>query len=255
MNKINVVMLVGNGQSSNFMFNALKNDFNIQAVFMDDAVSKKVLLKRRIKNLGLLKVLGQILFILFSKWLGITSANKINSLQKELSLDGFSIPSSLIKFHGNLNSEVAIEQLKTLAPDIVVVNGTRILSEKLLNAVHVKFLNTHVGITPKYRGVHGGYWAMASKDKEHCGVTVHIVDKGIDTGGILYQDIIEVDEEDNFFTYPIKQLYKAIPLMKKAINDCNCNKIDIKQQNIESKLWYHPTIVDYIYNRLFKGVK
>ena len=41
----------------------------------------------------------------------------------------------------------------------------------------------HAGITPQYRGVHGGYWAVVNNDPEHCGVTIHFVDKGIDTGG------------------------------------------------------------------------
>ena len=53
----------------------------------------------------------------------------------------------------------------------------------LLEAVPAVFLNTLAGITPSYRGVHGAYWALVQRQPDACGVTVHLVDAGIDTGG------------------------------------------------------------------------
>ena len=35
----------------------------------------------------------------------------------------------------------------------------------MLQSVEAIFVNTHVGITPKYRGVHGGYWSLVKNDK------------------------------------------------------------------------------------------
>jgi methionyl-tRNA formyltransferase len=43
----------------------------------------------------------------------------------------------------------------------------------------------HAGITPRYRGTHGGYWVLLNNDPGHCGVTIHLVDPGIDTGSIV----------------------------------------------------------------------
>ena len=48
-------------------------------------------------------------------------------------------------------------------------------------------LNYHAGITPKYRGMNGGYWALATGDAGNFGATVHLVDAGVDTGGVLHQ--------------------------------------------------------------------
>ncbi len=70
---------------------------------------------------------------------------------------------------------------------MVLVVGTRIISRKVLVAVAAPFINYHDGITPKYRGIHGGYWASAQSDLANFGVTVHLVDPGIDTGEVLYQ--------------------------------------------------------------------
>jgi methionyl-tRNA formyltransferase len=103
----------------------------------------------------------------------------------------------------------------------------------------------HAGITPKYRGVHGVYWALANKDPQNCGVTVHLVDAGIDTGAIISQKNITVNPQDNFVTYPLLQLAEGIPLMKKAIEDILSNRLVIQPATGESRLWHHPTIWQY----------
>jgi methionyl-tRNA formyltransferase len=148
-----------------------------------------------------------------------------------------------------------IGALTALKPDAVVVNGTRIISKNVLSCIDAPFINTHMGITPRYRGVHGGYWALARGDAEHCGVTVHLVDQGIDTGGVLYQDTIRSEESDNFTTYPIHQIAEAIPLMKAALKDVEERRLTVKAGVLPSQLWYHPTIAEYFQGYLQKGVK
>ena len=155
----------------------------------------------------------------------------------------------------NINGEIVSTLLKKIKPNAVVINGTRIISRNILSSINVHFLNTHMGITPKYRGVNGGYWALANQDHKNCGVTVHLVDKGIDTGGILYQDTINPSHLDNFNTYQIHQIKKATPLMKTALNDIKNNKVIVKNSTYPSILWYHPTIIEYFNNFICKGVK
>src|SRR5690606_27120474 len=141
-------------------------------------------------------------------------------------------------------------------PDVVIVNGTSIISAKVLECTKAIFINTHVGITPQYRGVHGGYWALRKKDKENFGVTVHKVDKGIDTGDIIYQNTCSVTKKDNFLTYPLYQYALAIPLLIKTIEDIKGNKLVMfKKENVESRLYYHPTMTNYILGWMKDGVK
>ena len=156
----------------------------------------------------------------------------------------------------SVNSKKTIELLKEINPDLIIVNGTRIISEKVLSAVECPFINTHAGITPKYRGVHGAYWALVNNDAENNGVTVHFVDKGIDTGSVIYQENITITKQDDFSTYPLIQLVSGIKLLTKAIeNFFNGTLSSQKERNLESILWYHPTIWGYLYHRIFKGVK
>ena len=155
----------------------------------------------------------------------------------------------------SVNSNDCKAIIEKINPDIIIVNGTRIISKKILNSTNAIFVNTHAGITPKYRGVHGAYWALANNDLENCGVTVHLVDEGIDTGEVLYQSNIEPTINDNFTTYTYLQISKGIHLMKKTLNDIHNNKVSLKNIKSESKLWSHPTIWRYILLKITKGVK
>lgn len=246
-------MLVGKGFSTRVLFHSLKHDFNISSVILEEKPSSWQLLKRRVKKLGIVEVFGQILFILFNKVQ--TPVTRISELKTQFSLNDDEIPEEIIQTVKSVNNRKTISLLKKLNPDVIVVNGTRIISEKVLASVAAPFINTHMGITPKYRGIHCGYWALVKNDKENCGVTVHLVDKGIDTGGVLCQDTISPTRKDNFNTYPVLQLTKSIPLMKRALIAASENRLVIKKGVGPSGLWYHPTLWGYWWHRLFNGVR
>lgn len=103
--------------------------------------------------------------------------------------------------------------------------------------------------------MHGGYWPFAMNDSDNCGVTVHLVDQGINTGGVLYQDTIHPSKDNNFNTCPIHQIAKAIPLMKEALDDVREKRINVKHGIVPLQLWYHPTILEYIKYWIQRGVK
>src|SRR5262249_19038049 len=145
------------------------------------------------------------------------SEARIAELKSSLALDDAPIdPARLVQVN-SANDPETESVLQELKPKVVVVNGTRILSRRLLSSVPAKFINTHAGITPSYRGVHGGYWALVKKDPDACGVTVHLVDEGIDTGLVLGQELIRPTDRDNFVTYPYLQLAAALPLLQTAV--------------------------------------
>jgi methionyl-tRNA formyltransferase len=215
------------------------------------------LVKRRAKKLGYLKVFDQLLFQFFVlKFLKIISSKKLVERFDELKLKNTPIPSNKILAVGKVNSSQTIESIKNLKPDVILVNGTAIILSKVLESTDAIFINSHVGITPQYRGVHGGYWALRNNDKKNFGLTVHLVDKGIDTGSIIYQKTTLIKKDDNFITYPLHQYALAIPLLKQALEDIALNKLKTyKKENALSKLYYHPTFTKYISGLLFKGIK
>jgi len=251
-----IVLLAGKGNTTNILYNALSKKLRIDAVIIEDSVRKKEFVKKRIKRLGIRKVAGQILFqIVIVNILKLTSQKR----KKEI-LNQFNLDESPIKNHKfipvkSVNEAQCINELAEINPDIVLVIGTRIISKKVLDSVDAKFINIHAGITPKYRNVHGAYWALIQNDLENCGVTVHLVDPGIDTGRIIYQSKISVSNKDNFTTYPLLQLAEGIDFLKKAVADIVEKKLVLKESSSESKIWHHPTFGQYLYHRVLNNKK
>lgn len=247
-----IVLLAQAGDSTNIVYNALARSFNVTGVVMEAEVPKRTLLSRRVKKLGLRTVIGQLAFrSVIVPPLARASQARIRQICEQHGLSREPIPEALIQRVPSVNSTEACARLASLGPALVVVNGTRIISKDTLGAVAVPFVNTHVGITPLYRGVHGGYWALAQKDAQHCGVTVHLVDTGIDTGSILGQATIEPTRDDNFVTYPYLQYAHAVPLLRDGIRALLSGQARPRAApSGTSRLWSHPTIGEYLRNRL-----
>ncbi len=252
-----IVMLTGGGESTSFMYNGLAAYFKIHTVIIVEGTDLKTFLKRIIKRLGWWEVFGQVLFTkLCVPVLRSASKARVKEITKDYQLNDTPIDPTKVFRVSSVNSDTCRKKLKEINPDVIVVNGTRIISKKILTCVPAPFINTHVGITPAYRGVHGAYWALAQDDRAHCGVTVHLVDAGIDTGNILYQAVIHPIKKDNFFTYTQMQLGEGIRLMKKAVEDALSGELKPLSTGIsEGKLWYHPTIWYYLYKRFTKGIR
>ena len=118
----------------------------------------------------------------------------------------------------SINGPATVELIEAIHPDVVVVNGTRIIASSVLDSIAAPIINTHAGITPAYRGVHGGYWALADGHPDQVGTTVHLVDPGIDTGGVLARATFGVTEEDTIATYPYLHLAAGLPLLADQID-------------------------------------
>jgi folate-dependent phosphoribosylglycinamide formyltransferase PurN len=50
-------------------------------------------------------------------------------------------------------------------------------------------------------------------DHAHAGVTVHLVDEGVDTSAVLYQPKVDFASDDNIATYRHRQMAAALPPM------------------------------------------
>jgi len=225
-------------------------------VIAEQPYSRKKFIKNRIKKLGYFEVIGQIAFqLLCVPILTWQARARKAELLAAAKLSDAPIPDMDRTEVTSVNAASTREMIASINPDVILVNATRIISRKVLAAFDVPFINTHAGITPMYRGVHGGYWALAMDDRENCGVTVHLVDAGVDTGGILYQKTIEPSHQDNFTTYPLLQQIEGLKLMERAIQDALAGHLTFQQTSGLSKQWYHPTLWGYLGRRWRKGIK
>jgi folate-dependent phosphoribosylglycinamide formyltransferase PurN len=252
--KKNIVLLCSNGDSTRAVYQALKEKFGEIAVIMEEDVPRSLFLKRRLKKLGFVTVFGQLIFMTaVVPILRALSRKRRDELKKELIIPEIE---NLVRID-SVNSESGRDELRKINPKIVVVNGTRIIGKETLQCVGAKFINMHAGITPLYRGVHGGYWALAESKPNLVGTTVHFVDTGIDTGNIIGQAFFEVEKRDNFTTYPYLHTKAGIPLLLKTVELAlgeNLN-VEVKEPALPSRLRYHPTIWEYFYYLTWRGIK
>jgi folate-dependent phosphoribosylglycinamide formyltransferase PurN len=251
---IKVVLFCGSGRLARLIHSNLEDYCNFTAIVQEKQGSRWLLFKRRIKKIGFSKAFGQLAFVIVNKFLAKLDRTRIQQIVDRFDEKDRPFPKATLFAVNSINDEEVEKIVAEQKPDLILVSGTRILSKKLISSVNCPIVNTHVGITPKYRGVHGGYWALRNNDIENFGVTVHLVDPGIDTGGILYQDTTKPGPRDTINTYPYLQIELAIPLLRQVISDLENNKLKVLQPRLASNLYHHPTLVEYLFHRLFRGV-
>ncbi len=86
-----------------------------------------------------------------------------------------------------LNTPQTRALLLQLAPDVLLVTSSPLLKPEIYGTARLAAINVHRGITPAYRGESTLFWALLQGDYEHVGVTIHHLDRGIDTGRVLAQ--------------------------------------------------------------------
>ena len=83
------------------------------------------------------------------------------------------------------------------APDLIVSAGfMKILGPRFLSAFPGRVVNTHPALLPAFPGAHAVPDALRYGVKV-TGCTVHVVDAGVDTGPILAQQAVEVNDGDD----------------------------------------------------------
>ncbi len=99
-----------------------------------------------------------------------------------------------------LSDESFMSRLNELSPDlIIVVAYGRILPEAVLNLPKFGCINAHASLLPKYRGAAPMQRAIMDGEKE-TGVTIMKMDKGLDTGDMIYTVKTPISSLDNLET-------------------------------------------------------
>jgi hypothetical protein len=250
------VLLLGvDGDSTRIVYNRLAQEFGPFPAIIEQPISRQAMLRVRLRKLGLLAVVSQVLFLVGVRpIIGRLAKDRIERIKSDNRLDASPIPAQNASLVASVNAPETIALIARFDPKVIVVNGTRIISRNVLDSTRAAFINTHAGVTPKYRGAHGGYWALYNNDPDRCGVTVHLVDPGIDTGAIVDQALIKPTREDSFVTYPYLQIAAALPILACAVRSALGGTLQSKPATGESAVWYHPGLLQYLRGRL-RGVR
>ena len=88
------------------------------------------------------------------------------------------------------------EELRSWRADLQIVVAFRMLPESVWNMPRLGTFNLHASLLPQYRGAAPINWAIINGDKES-GVTTFFLKHEIDTGDVIFRDIVPIDENDN----------------------------------------------------------
>ncbi len=116
-----------------------------------------------------------------------------------------------------LRDETFLKELRTLKPDVQIVVAFRMLPKVVWSIPELGTFNLHASLLPQYRGAAPINHAVINGEKV-TGVTTFFIDDKIDTGNIILQKTIPIDEQDDFKSLHDKMMIAGAELVLKTIN-------------------------------------
>lgn len=145
------------------------------------------------------------------------------------------IGEDLFVYDGKLSRDIVI----SLKPDFIISYNYRyIISKDILDLFpKEKVINLHISLLPWNRGSHPNVWSFI--DETPKGVSIHFIDDGIDTGDILIQKKIFINEKEHTLESSYKLLHREIQsLFKENWNRIKDLAIEPKSQQGEGSIHY-----------------
>lgn len=97
-------------------------------------------------------------------------------------------------------------------PDLVVSAGfMKLAGPGFLGAFEGRYVNTHPALLPSFPGMHGAADALEHGVKV-TGATLFVVDAGVDTGPIVAQTVVPVEDDDD-----VESLHERIKVAERAM--------------------------------------
>ena len=109
------------------------------------------------------------------------------------------------------------KEVLELEPDMIVTCAYgQIIPEEILDYPKYGCINVHASLLPKYRGGAPIHRSIINGDKE-TGITIMYMDKGMDTGNMISQEKIKIEEDDNLETLSNKLSVLGRDLLLKTL--------------------------------------
>lgn len=129
-----------------------------------------------------------------------------------------------------LKDENFLEQLRAWKADVQVVVAFRMLPEVVWNMPRLGTFNLHASLLPQYRGAAPINWAIINGEKE-TGATTFFLTHEIDTGKIILQRKIAIEENDNAGIVHDKLMIMGAQMVKETIDLLSEGKTDAIDQS------------------------
>lgn len=129
----------------------------------------------------------------------------------------------------NLKSAIFQTQLQELNPELQIIVAFRMLPKTVWALPKLGTFNLHASLLPQYRGAAPINWAIINGETK-TGVTTFFIDDKIDTGEILFQEEITIQDEDTAGTLHDKLMNIGSKLVLKTVNQIDEGTIKPQKQ-------------------------
>ncbi|MDE7284274.1 MAG: methionyl-tRNA formyltransferase, partial [Lachnospiraceae bacterium] len=130
-----------------------------------------------------------------------------------------------------IKEKEAVETLRGYEADVFVVAAFgQILSEEILNMPKYGCINIHASLLPKYRGA-GPIQKVILDGMKETGITIMKMDKGVDTGDMLLQSVVPIDEKETGDSLHDKLAIEGSKLIVEALDRIEADDITPVKQN------------------------
>ena len=125
-----------------------------------------------------------------------------------------------------------VEELSQLDYDLIVLAGyMKVLGEHFLASVQVPIMNIHPSLLPSFPVLNVERQALEYGVK-YTGCTVHFVDSGLDSGPIILQRVVGVEDNDTEDTLSSRILKEEHRLYSEAISLFAQNRLQVKGRSV-----------------------
>lgn len=123
----------------------------------------------------------------------------------------------------SVNAPAVVDRLRELRPELVLVYGTSLVQQGVLDAAGCTILNLHTGLSPYYRGVSCHLWPLKERDFDRIGVTVHDCVMQLDAGGVLAAEVVGIEHGDRIHDVFARQVIKGAQIYA----DCAARELEV----------------------------
>lgn len=128
---------------------------------------------------------------------------------------------------GAINDQAVVDIIKDRAVEGVAVFGCGILHESVFSICPGKVINIHQGLSPYYRGSGTNFWPFVNGELECVGVTVHYIDQGVDTGGIICHGRPDIEATDSLHLIGCKTVVVSARLLSEVFSSMDCGNTPV----------------------------
>ena len=116
-----------------------------------------------------------------------------------------------------LRDEEFLQQLRAINADLFIIVAFRMLPKEVWSMPRLGTFNLHASLLPQYRGAAPINWAIINGEKQ-TGVTTFFLKHEIDTGNIIFQDIVPITSTDNVGSLHDKLMCVGSELVVKTVD-------------------------------------